>query len=238
MRRAAFLTVFFFASTISVTWAQVPQAPAEIARPTALSSTVTVQLPPARPVETVKALPVKATKIVLAAPSITVPLPPLKRATERPAPPPAPAAVQTARAAAPRLERLSMAEVALVTTGKPVWQAPLASAMRPNIMPRWVPIQNAAASSGIKILNAARYARLAATARTVLVGRGWRGITIGDAPQVRKASMIWYPADRGVLGRRLAAQFGIRTLIARESGGIVVLLGRDAAALKATPRRG
>jgi aspartyl-tRNA(Asn)/glutamyl-tRNA(Gln) amidotransferase subunit A len=83
-------------------------------------------------------------------------------------------------------------------------------------MPRWVPIQNASGSSGIKILNAARYARLAATARTVLVGRGWRGITIGDASQVRKASMIWYPADRVVLGRRLAAQFGIRTLIARD----------------------
>ena len=145
------------------------------------------------------------------------------------------ASVQTA---APRLERLSTGEVALVTTARPIWQPQLAARARTKATLQWVPIQSAAARTGIQVLNAARSGGLAARARTVLFDRGWRGVRIGDAPQVRASSIVYYPADRSTLGRRLAAQFGIHMLLARESGGLIVLLGRDAAGLKAAQRRG
>jgi tetratricopeptide (TPR) repeat protein len=178
------------------------------------SSSVTVRLPPpARAAETVRTRPLNSEKIASSAP--------------------------TAQTAAPRLERLSTGEVALVTTREPLWQAQLASRTRLNSTVRWVPIQNAAAArTGIQVLNAARSGGLAARARNVLFGRGWRGIRIGDASQVRASSIVYFPAGRSMLGRSLAAQFGIHMLQARDTGGVVVLLGRDAAGLKATQRRG
>jgi tetratricopeptide (TPR) repeat protein len=175
------------------------------------SSSVTVRLPPARPAESVKTRPLKAEEVTYSVPA--------------------------AQTAAPRLERLSTGEVALVTTGQPIWQPPSRTA--PGATVRWVPVQSAAAAAtGIQVLNAARSGGLAARARSVLSDRGWRGIKIGDAPQMRASSIVYYPADRSALGRRLAAQFGIHTLLARETGGVVVLLGRDAAGLKAAQRRG
>jgi tetratricopeptide (TPR) repeat protein len=176
------------------------------------SSSVTVRLPPARPVETVKPRPLNSEEIASSAPT-----------------------AQIAR----RLERLSAGEVALVTTGKPIWQPQFVSRTRPKATVRWVPIQSAAVvRTGIQVLNAARSGGLAARARSLLSDRGWRGIRIGDAPQVRAISIVYYPADGSMLGRRLAAQFGIHTLLARETGGVVLLLGRDAAGLKAAQRRG
>jgi tetratricopeptide (TPR) repeat protein len=195
------------------------------------SSSVTVRLPPARPAKTVRARPMKTEEVASSAPTMPV--------VKTGAAGRALAIARVAQTAAPRLERLSSGEVALVTTGQPIWLAQLLSRTRLNAPVRWVPIQSAAAArTGIQVLNAARSGGLAARARSVLFDRGWRGIRIGDAPQVRASSIVYYPADRSALGRSLAAQFGIHVLLAREAGGVVVLLGRDAAGLKAAQRRG
>jgi tetratricopeptide (TPR) repeat protein len=180
------------------------------------SSSVTVRLPPARSAETVRTPPPKAQQVASSPPTMA-----------------------TAQTAAPRLERLSTGEVALVTTARPIWQPQIASRARAKATLQWVPIQSAAAArTGIQVLNAARSGGLAARARTVLFDRGWRGVRIGDAPHVRASSIVYYPANRSALGRRLAAQFGIHMLLARESGGLIVMLGRDAADLKAARRGG
>jgi hypothetical protein len=90
----------------------------------------------------------------------------------------------------------------------------------------------------IRLLNAARHQGLAARTRNVLLGRGWRLIEIGDAAEVRTTSLVIYPASRQALGRSLAAQFGFRSAVTGKSDQLVVLLGRDAAAMRAIRARG
>ena len=68
--------------------------------------------------------------------------------------------------------------------------------------------------------------------------RTFIGIDIGDAGRVRETSLVIYPASRSALGQSLAAQFGIRTVKVAGGDVLVVLLGRDAAGLKAAQRRG
>jgi hypothetical protein len=197
--------------------ASVPSAPLiesrdrTIAKP-ALRS-VTVALPPALP--------------AAAAPSsITVPLAPA-----RPAPTPLPSRSDrsdpaVALAPAPRLERLSRGEVALVSTGKPLWKTPgnvqIASAT--NV--RWVALDSSRDRPNVRVLNAARSQGLAASARTVLFDRGWRKIAVGDAPTALRKSVVLYPKGREALGRRLARQFGVSAQIA-ERDDVVLILGRD-----------
>ena len=45
-----------------------------------------------------------------------------------------------------------------------------------------------------------------------------------------------YPAERAALGRSLAAQFGFRAQLVRETDVLVVLLGLDAGARSAAVR--
>ncbi|MFL6726994.1 MAG: LytR C-terminal domain-containing protein [Sphingomicrobium sp.] len=202
-----------------------------VARTAVPSSSVTVRLPSPRPAETVRARPLKTEEVASSVQTMPIADP---GAVGRPL-----ATARVAQSTAPRLERLSPGEVALVTTARPIWLAELLSRRRPNATVRWVPIQSAAvARTGIQVLNAARAGGLASRARSVLFDRGWRGIRIGDAPHARASSIVYYPAERRALGRSLAAQFGIHMLLAREAGGVVVLLGRDAAGLKAAQRRG
>jgi hypothetical protein len=158
--------------------------------------------------------------------SVTVPLPPA-----RPAPPPLPREDDrgnsaVALAPAPRLERLSRGEVALVTTGQPVWGPPKAvqTASGPTI--RWVALDSSRDRPNVRILNAARSQGLAASARSVLFDRGWRRIAVGDAPAVLRKSVVLYPKGREALGRRLARQFGVSAQLA-ERDDVVLLLGRD-----------
>jgi tetratricopeptide (TPR) repeat protein len=214
------------------TVARLAEMPVQtVGRTAVASSSVTVRLPSARPAETVRAWPLKTEEVVSFVPTMPIADP---GAAGR-----ALATARVAQTAAPRLERLSSGEVALVTTAQPIWLAQLLSRRRPTATVRWVPIQSAAAArTGIQVLNAARSGGLAARARNVLFDRGWRGIRIGDAPQARASSIVYYPAERRALGRSLAAQFGIHMLLARDAGGVVVLLGRDAAGLKAAQRRG
>jgi hypothetical protein len=191
---------------------------------------ITVELPPARPAHHVDTqAPVLAEARFeydqVPSPSVTVPLPPAR---------PVPAPVRDSRAEravmatgpAPRLERLSTGEVALVTTGKPIWNRPqnlLAAASSV----RWVALAQPGSRPTIQVLNAARSEGLAASARAVLLDRGWRKLAIGDAPVVEAKSVVLYPKGREKLGKSLAAQFGVAARMV-ERDVLVLVLGRDA----------
>ena len=127
--------------------AEAAEARAEATRLTAVPPAVVVAAPaastPAQP---------DVHAVARLASSITVELPPARplaraRVQNISSAPAAPAA----RPSSPRLERLSMGEVALVTTSKPVWRAELVSRTRLSTTVRWVPIQTAAARPNIRI---------------------------------------------------------------------------------------
>jgi hypothetical protein len=90
----------------------------------------------------------------------------------------------------------------------------------------------------IRILNAARQQGLAAHNRNYLASLGWRKLAIGDASEVRQRSVVLYPASRPALGRRLAAQFGIRAQPTTTSNVFLVYLGLDAAGMRMAARKG
>jgi hypothetical protein len=150
--------------------------------------------------------------------------------------PAVPLPVKLAEPASPRLERISGGEVALVTTANASWrpQAPVRTAVRKASTVqmasadsvRWIPLRLSAARPGVQVLNAARREGLAASARGVLFGRGWRAVGIGNATAVRRTSVVFYPANRAALGRRLAAQFGVPAKLS-EHQNVVLVLGRD-----------
>lgn len=138
----------------------------------------------------------------------------------------------------PRLERLSLGEVALLTGGAPTWRGQVVARTPQKLTVRWVPVTTAAVRPNIRLLNAARVQGLAARNRSYLLDRGWRKIEIGNATQTRERSIVLYPAMRPMLGRSLAAQFGFRAQPTNSSEVFVILLGRDAAGLRAAPTRG
>jgi hypothetical protein len=158
--------------------------------------------------------------------SVTVALPPVA-----PAPALRPAAVRQATTAephgGPRLERLSPGEVALVTSGKPLWGAAPKVRMA-SASVRWLPLAPSGPRPNVQVLNAARSQGLAASARAVLIDRGWRRIAIGDADRVQRKSVVLYPKERAALARSLAAQFGIGTRMV-EGDRLVLVLGSDRA---------
>ena len=173
--------------------------------------------PPAQPVPQSEPEPVVAS-------AVTVPLPPAPRPLEPQLPrEPSPATVE---AVAPRLERLSSGEVALVTTDKPLWPSSKKVRTASASSVRWVALNSASDRPNVRILNAARSQGLAASARTVLLNRGWRKIAVGDAPATLHKSVVLYPKSRKTLGRRLAAQFGVSAQMA-ERDDVVLVLGRD-----------
>jgi hypothetical protein len=221
-----------------------PPAPAPITpfAERAIQATVrslTVELPAAKPARQLEARAANPPMLQLeeyqppAGSSVTVPLPPA-----RPAPLPRRADTNVAMmdAVAPRLERLSRGEVALVTTDKPIWRSSANVRTASGTAVRWVALASASGRPNVRILNAARSQGLAASARTVLSDRGWRKVAIGDAPAVLRKSVVLYPKDRAVLGRRLAAQFGVTAQMA-ERDDVVLVLGRDAVDRIARPRR-
>ena len=167
-----------------------------------------------------------------AGPSITVELPPARPAS--------PAAESRALAAlkGPRLERLSPGEVALVTTGRPLWRGQLLAQARTTAEVRWVPLMKMASRPNIRLLNAGQRQGLAAQSRAMLLARGWRKIEIGNALDVRDESMVIYPVSRRTLARSLAAQFGLSRLVPGKDDVLIVLLGRDSARRAAFTKRG
>ena len=128
----------------------------------------------------------------------------------------------------PRLQRLSMGEVALLTAGEPAWQAKVIAHTAQATTVRWTPLEDASGRPNIRVLNAARTQGLAARTRDYLMERGWRRIEIGDADTVRENSLIMTPEGRQTTARSLAAQFGFRPGIKQQGEVIIVLLGRDA----------
>jgi hypothetical protein len=191
-----------------------------------------VQLPPsaARASLPLLALDEMVASSLPASVPLNIPQPPAKE------PPPVALPVKLAEPASPRLQRLSGGEVALVTTADASWrpQVPVRTAVRKAAAVqtasadsvRWIPLRLAAARPGVQVLNAARSQGLAASARGVLFGRGWRAVGIGDATAVRRTSVVFYPANRATLGRRLAAQFGVPAKLS-EHQNVVLVLGRD-----------
>jgi hypothetical protein len=116
-----------------------------------------------------------------------------------------------AAAAKVRLERVSLGEIALITSGEPLWKA----------LPAAAPVRS------VRLLNAARRQGLAARHREQLRGAGWRSVAIGDAPHVRTSSLVLYPAGQRGEARRLADSLRIAAMRPQARADILILLGRD-----------
>lgn len=159
-----------------------------------------------------------------------------------PLPPPAPAElaqapsevkissappIRTPARQTPRLERLSLGEVVLLTGPEPVWRAKLVSRSPKSATFRFVPIQPAP-----RLLNAARRQGLAARTRARLIDHGWTRIEIGDAPAVRAKTLVLFPEGQFANAKRLAAQLGSANISPYGGQPIIVLLGQDAARRK------
>jgi tetratricopeptide (TPR) repeat protein len=224
--------------------AQPPVAQTAMAALHKPAASVTVELPPVRPVEHLASAAFNAAVTiaperlpVASSSSITVPVPPARPRLSAPADVDlATRSLRVDEPVSPRLVRVSPGEVALVTTAKPLWQAQLVSRTQTSTTVRWVPLQMASAHPNIQILNAARREGMAARARSILLDRGWRRIAIGDAPATREDSVVLYPASRSMLGRSLAAQFGFRSVMTPGTDVLVILLGRDSALKRASGR--
>jgi hypothetical protein len=119
---------------------------------------------------------------------------------------------------APKLVRLSLGEIALVTKPGPIWEQALAARAA-------APLR----AHRIELLNAARAERLAARTRIAVQAKGWSNVAIGDAQQVREDSVVLYPPSARFAAARIAAQFGIRAELDPTATHIRVLLGRDRA---------
>jgi len=241
--------------------AKIAVAPSPLIAPPRLSS-ASVDLPAARPTLLPAGAFVLETEISIPVTSEAASRLPPVLPTRQPTPPHvAVRKVQVAETdlpatTGPYLQRKSRGEVSLITTAHSAKskqleagiRSPLilahaisAPAERPNAPSprpllakavRWVPLRFASAPQNVVLLNAARSQGLAARARNLLVGRGWRSIGIGDARQQRERSLVLYPAARAFTARRLAAHFGCKALRSASVKSIVVLLGRET-----TPRR-
>jgi tetratricopeptide (TPR) repeat protein len=200
--------------------------------PPQLATRADVALPATNRVERIDGQALAASNILVAEPveppSLSMPSP---RLAEK-------AQVDLRAGAGPRLERLSFGEVALVTIPAPAWRGQVVARSRQSVTVRWVPLTTAAVRPNIRLLNAARRQGLAARSRDYLLGRGWRKIEIGDSTDIREQSVVLYPAARPALGRSLAAQFGFRAMPSDHGNVFIVLLGRDAAGVRATQSRG
>ena len=158
---------------------------------------------------------------------------------ELPAPRPAvPAAAAPAVAKAsppplsdgPRLERMSLGEVALITTPQPRWKPVIVARTLASTTVRFVPIRAEPAIIRLRLLNAARQQGLAARTRNVLASRGWRDVTIGDADRIRDRSLVLFSEATAAHAQRLARQFGFALARDARPGALTILLGRDAPA--------
>jgi hypothetical protein len=183
----------------------------------AASASVTLVLPPARPVQA---------PVVQAPPSA-----PRTRLQV--------AEVDVRSEPSPHLVRMSPSVVELITyQGPTMWRPKVVARTAQATTVRWVPLREASARPNIRLLNAARYQGLAARTRDYLLDRGWRKIAIGDASEVRATSVVYYPSHRQATARSLAAQFGFRATQATKGNELVVLLGRDATVRRALQTRG
>jgi hypothetical protein len=195
------------------------------------TGSITVTLPPPRPAERLQAdstgLKQHLADFDIEPPSssVTVALPPVAPVPVVRRPPALKAAASSSNG--PRLERLSPGEVALVTSGRSLWLAQKVVRIA-SASVRWLPLSPPGPKPNVQVLNAARSEGLAASARAVLIERGWRRIAIGDADRVQRESVVLYPKERATLARSLAAQFGVGTRMV-DGDRLILVLGRDKA---------
>lgn len=183
-----------------------PLAPTRAAPKAVAASTVTVKLPLVR-----AASPVNAKAVSFPAKAAMV-----ERAPLQPS--------------GPHLERLSMGEIALISTAAPMWRPTTVAQTARSTTVRFVPLREASTVPvQVRLLNAARINRLAARTRSWLVARGWYGLGVGDADTVRAQSVILYPAGKRALAQTLSSQFGFAMQERASGSQITILLGRDAA---------
>ena len=210
--------------------AQLPELPASAAP---VGQSVTIALPPLEPAERIEPRPADSTALaaVPVGKSVTIALPPARPiSTTRTQAPPEVAQPSTVRR--PRLERVSLTEVALVTGDGPRWKRPLAApapAVARAAAPR--PME-------LRILNAARVDRLAARTRTYLLRHGWQTIVVGDAAAVRSRSLIIYPKGKQAAANRLSARLGFATEARSNVRQLTILLGKDATTVPVLRQRG
>ena len=197
--------------------------PPVLTAPAPVGQSVTIALPPPRPAQAplAQAPAPSAMAVRPVGKSVTIALPP-------PRPAPAPAAAAKAGARGPRLQRLSLGEVALITGAGPRWQ---------RIEPPAVRLAGSKPGE-LRVLNAARVSRLAAQTRTYLTRFGWSKVSIGDAAVPRARSLIVYPQGQRAQAARLSARLGFATVQRPGVRQVTVLLGRDAAVHPALRSRG
>ena len=116
----------------------------------------------------------------------------------------------------PRLVRLSLGEVALMTRpGSPFGK-----------------VQRQADSTvhaPLRILNAARVQGIAARTRGVLASKGVAGADIGDAPSRKQQSEILHSKADAVRAQKLAAKLPFKVTLLEREGPLTLLVGRNAA---------
>lgn len=164
-------------------------------------------------------------QVVLSAPgsSVTVALPPPLPAGAVENVPVAQTAADEDSQKQPRLERLSLGEVALITTSEPVWTSVMVKRSPQSVTFRF--IENKPVT---RLLNAARWEGLAAATRERLLKQGWTNVAIGDAPATRDKTLVLYPSSQRSRAVRLATELGFGRIQPSIAGQITVLLGRDA----------
>lgn len=200
------------ANASAVTGATAQAERPQLVTPAPVGQSVTIALPPARPVGKL-AEPDRAPQAMAVAPvgrSVTIALPP---------PRPAPA---SASRRGPRVERLSLTEVALISGNGPSWK-PV------HDLTTGSAARSAQSRAGeLRLLNAARIEKLAARTRNYLGRFGWRDVTIGDAASARARSLIVYPRARQAEARKLSARLGFAMAQRADVRQLTILLGRDA----------
>jgi hypothetical protein len=209
---------------LSIAETQTHEQRAELTSASGATQSITLPLPsPIR--EIAKAVP----GVVSPAPSVSLPLPTVPPAAPSvsvalPAPISAPG-----RPGATRLERLSLGEVALVTSGQVTWKPRFTERKQIKQSPS-VAVARSSPELAVSLLNAARSEGLAARAKVMLRRNGFGRIAIGDAPQVRQSSLISYPSHRRAEAVLVANRFRFALRHRLGTGNrIVVILGRDAA---------
>jgi hypothetical protein len=207
---------------VSVAASAPPPAAPELAAPVGKSVTIALAPPsPAGPTTVPRSNP-QAMAVAPVGHSVTIALPPPPpvRATKPAQPAPVKQAVALRQ---PRLERLSLTEVALITGNGPRWRPAVTQPVR-------TAARNAPARSlEVRLLNAARVDKLAARTRAYLGRFGWREMAVGDAAAVRSRSLIVYPQGTQAAARRLSARLGFAIAERPDVRQVTILLGRDAA---------
>ena len=155
---------------------------------------------------------------------VTVELPPVRESQQRTLQLPASrvesASLVETPQSGPRLERLSLGEVALITTSH--------RTQRPPVIKSPSPIRAASVDAvPILLLNAARTEGLAARTRRYLSTRGFALAVVGDASRIRARTLIIAPAADRARALRLSRTFNVSTPLV-EGRRLTLVLGRDA----------